>query len=260
MAPSHVAILFMAEALSYAVLSVVLGYVLAQGVAFLFAGTGLLRGITVNYSSLSGVLAMAMVMAVVLLSSIYPARVASSIAIPDVETSWKLSRPQGNRLIAQLPFLLKFREVPGAAGFLFEYVRVHQEISHGVFSVDDLNLWSGREQDPAFGPLEIRPEVSMDFTAWLAPFDLGIMQEVHILFHPSENQPGYARVRLVILRRSGENQTWWRLNQRFVNRIRKQLLVWRSLDPDSRASFGLQGPEVRNPSSAQALETTHDTA
>jgi len=68
LAPSHVSFLFIAEALAFAVLSVVFGYLLAQTTAKLFAETALWSGITVNYSSLAGVAAMVLVIAVVLLS------------------------------------------------------------------------------------------------------------------------------------------------------------------------------------------------
>jgi hypothetical protein len=49
LAPVHVSFLFIAEALAFAVLSVVLGYLLAQTCAGLFATTSLWQGITVNY-------------------------------------------------------------------------------------------------------------------------------------------------------------------------------------------------------------------
>jgi len=54
LAPSHVSFLFIAEALAFAVISVVLGYLLAQTTARLFASTSLWTGITVNYSSIAG--------------------------------------------------------------------------------------------------------------------------------------------------------------------------------------------------------------
>ncbi|MDH3852574.1 MAG: peptide ABC transporter permease, partial [Deltaproteobacteria bacterium] len=77
LAPVHVSFLFIAEALAFAVLSVVLGYLLAQTCAGLFATTSLWQGITVNYSSLAGVAAMILVIMVVLISVIYPSRVAA---------------------------------------------------------------------------------------------------------------------------------------------------------------------------------------
>ena len=68
LAPSHVSFLFIAEAMALAVLSVVLGYLLAQTAAKLFAETSLWAGITVNYSSMAGVAAMILVIIVVLIS------------------------------------------------------------------------------------------------------------------------------------------------------------------------------------------------
>ena len=64
LAPSHVSFLFIAEAMAFAVLSVVFGYLLAQISAKLFAETSLWSGITVNYSSMSGVAAMILVIVV----------------------------------------------------------------------------------------------------------------------------------------------------------------------------------------------------
>jgi cell division protein FtsX len=93
LAPFHVSFLFIAEALAFAVLSVVLGYLLAQTCAVVFATTSLWQGITVNYSSLAGVAAMILVIMVVLISVIYPSRVAAAIAIPDVTRAWTLPEP-----------------------------------------------------------------------------------------------------------------------------------------------------------------------
>jgi cell division protein FtsX len=93
LAPFHVSFLFIAEALAFAVLSVVLGYLLAQTCAVVFATTSLWQGITVNYSSLAGVAAMILVIMVVLISVIYPSRVAAAIAIPDATRAWTLPEP-----------------------------------------------------------------------------------------------------------------------------------------------------------------------
>ena len=98
LAPSHVSFLFIAEALAFAVLSVVLGYVLAQTSAGLLAETSLWKGITVNYSSTAGVAAMVLVMGVVLLSVIYPSKLASNIAIPDVNRSWTMPETRGDTM------------------------------------------------------------------------------------------------------------------------------------------------------------------
>ncbi len=230
MAPLHVSILFIAEALSYAVLSVVLGYVFAQAFATLFAGTWVLRGITVNYSSLAGVAAMVMVMGVVIVSAIYPSQVAAKIAIPDVEKSWRLSISKGDHMVIDLPFLMKLGEEISAAGYLFDYLSAHREISHDVFTADELVVNDPMPQKEG-GPMAV---FSIDFRAWVAPFDLGLMQDVTLIFRESASHPGYVAIKMEITRRAGEHNAWWRANQRFVNRIRKQLMVWRSLDGEQK--------------------------
>jgi len=240
MAPSHVSILFIAEAMAYAVLSVVLGYVLAQVIATGFAGTAFFQGITVNYSSLSGVFAMVLVMIVVLLSSIYPSRMASSIAIPDVEKAWKMSIPEGNHINVMLPFLMKTGEETSAGGFLYDFFSSHQEISHGVFSVEDIRVEDSGVPAAIEGDLDrdrLPKGFSINFKAWLAPFDLGVMQDVRIRFRRSSSQKGYMEISMALYRHSGELNTWWRVNRRFVNLTRKQLLIWRSLDGESARSY-----------------------
>ncbi|MCD4722982.1 MAG: M28 family peptidase, partial [Desulfobacula sp.] len=232
MAPSHVSIIFIAEALSYAVLSVVLGYILAQVMVKVFAGTALLNGITVNYSSLGGVFAMAMVMLVVILSSIYPSRIAASIAIPDVEKSWELAKAKGDVMDIELPFLIKTSEIMSVTGYLYQFLETHQEISQGIFSVDNLELSSDQN------------DLNICFTAWLAPFDLGIMQDISIVFNPSQYYEGYREIHMNIMRKSGEQNTWWRVNKRFVNLMRKQLLIWRSMDRDEKEGYMLKETNI----------------
>jgi len=74
LAPTHVAFLFIAEALAFGIISSVMGYLAAQ-IRRPFPGRNLDVGrVTANYSSLAGVGAMNTVMVVVLLSVIYPSR------------------------------------------------------------------------------------------------------------------------------------------------------------------------------------------
>ncbi len=228
MAPSHVSIIFIAEALAYAVLSVVLGYILAQVIVKVFAGTALLNGLTVNYSSLGGVFAMALVMLVVLLSSIYPSKVAASIAIPDVEKSWEMAKAEGDKLNIDLPFLIKDQEAYSVGGFLYDLFDTHQGVSHGIFSVG--NLYAEPIEEKAKNDPDARSDFNIGFTAWLAPFDLGVMQQVEFKVKPSDIFDHYMDIQMVIKRSSGEQNTWWRVNKRFVNLIRKQLLIWRSME------------------------------
>ena len=233
LAPSHVSFLFIAEAMAFAVLSVVMGYILAQVSASLFAGTALWSGITVNYSSLAGVASMILVIMVVLISVIYPSRVAASIAIPDVNRSWSLPEVNDNKIELALPFLVKYHEHDSIAGFLADYFRGHQDVSHGIFSTDEIIT----EPVPGSTALNGRACIQLKARVWLAPFDFGIMQLVQIVFCPSEENEGFLEIHVFMIRETGEANAWKRINKAFINALRKQLLIWRSLDDDTRDEF-----------------------
>jgi len=72
---------------------------------------------------------------------------------------------------------------------------------------------------------------------WLAPFDFGIMQHVEIFFNPSGENPGFLEINVTINRKTGEINAWRRLNKAFLHDLRKQLLMWRSLDESAKNDF-----------------------
>lgn len=251
LAPSHVSFLFIAEALALAVISVVLGYLLAQVSAYLFAETSLWAGLTVNYSSMAGVAAMLLVIGVVLLSVIYPSRVAAKIAIPDVNANFSLPRAVDNRITITLPFFMKYEEHDSIGGFIFTYFTSHQDVSHGLFSTGPVSLVSSccnieemralienAEQPHTMYCTYIRTKV------WLAPFDFGIMQWVDVQFCPVKDNTDYLEIKVTIERRSGEESLWQRINTSFLHDLRKQLLVWRSIDEASHMHFTCQFKEI----------------
>ncbi len=237
LAPSHVGFLFIAEAMALAVISVVLGYMVAQISAAFLATTPLWAGITVNYSSGAGIAAMVLVITVVLLSVLYPARVAARIAIPDVNRTFKLPPPVDNTIQVTLPFLMKFREHESIGGFIYDYLTSHRDVSHGVFStgpveivfscstVDEIHKMIAESDAPNdLRCLHIRANV------WLAPFDFGIMQTVDIQFCPALEGEEFLEIKITLHRQSGESAVWQRISTLFLHEVRKQLLVWRSFD------------------------------
>ena len=237
LAPSHVGFLFVAEAMALAVISVVIGYLVAQISAAFLAATPLWAGITVNYSSGAGVAAMVLVISVVLVSVLYPARVAARIAIPDVNRTFKLPQPVDNKIQVTLPFLMKYREYESIGGFIYEYLASHRDVSHGIFStgsvevlfscstVDKIHKMVAESDSPGdLRCLHIRANV------WLAPFDFGIMQTVDIQFCPALEGEEFLEIKITLQRQSGESGVWQRINTSFLHEVRKQLLVWRSFD------------------------------
>jgi hypothetical protein len=246
LAPSHVSFLFVAEAMAFAVLSVVFGYLLAQISAKFLAETALWSGVTVNYSSMAGVLAMVLVIVVVLVSVIYPSKVAGEIAIPDVNRSWTLPAARDNMLELTLPFLMTYREHRSVGGYLFDYFEGHQDVSHGMFSTADIQFSfvcadpPGLAKEPYDCPedqCEYDQCLQIKSRVWLAPFDFGIMQTVDFLFEPAEDESGFLEIKVQLMRESGEANAWRRINKTFLHDIRRQLLVWRSFDDPTKEKY-----------------------
>lgn len=246
LAPSHVSFLFIAEAMALAVISVVLGYLLAQTSAKLFAETALWSGITVNYSSWSGVAAMLLVIIVVLVSVLYPSKVAGEIAIPDVNRAWTLPRAVGNTLEVTLPFYMSYAEHRSIGGFLLEYFQGHQDVSHGLFSTGDIEFGFSCQTAPGIkGEADDCPEQACEYDAclqvrasvWLAPFDFGINQKVDLQFCPAADEPGFLEIKIHLTRESGEANAWHRINKGFLHNIRKQLLLWRSFELPTKEHY-----------------------
>ena len=267
LAPSHVSFLFIAEALALAVISVVLGYLFAQVSASLFADTAMWAGLTVNYSSMAGVAAMLLVIGVVLLSVIYPSKVAAKIAIPDVNANFSLPQPKNNRITVTLPFFVKYAEHDSLAGFIYTYFKSHQDVSHGLFSTGPVELVFSccniEEMQRLIEKHEKPHEMHCTYLrskVWLAPFDFGIMQWVDIQFCPVEGDSQYLEIQATMERRSGEEQLWQRINTSFLHDLRKQLLVWRSIDDASHVHFAelYQGIATQNQATDSLGTINHD--
>src|SRR5204863_2051956 len=77
-------------------------------------------------------------------------------------------------------------------------------------------------------------------TAWLAPFDLGVSQKVNIETVPTSMADVYD-IRLIIDRESGDISNWKRVNRRFLNTLRKQFLIWRTLKQAERERYLKEG-------------------
>ncbi len=139
LAPIHIAALFIAEAIVYAVLGSISGYLIAQIVAKVITATGALPGITLNYSSSSAVIATLIVMLTVLLSTLYPAWAASRLSQPD-ERKAELGEPVGDLWRLEFPFTVSGLQSLGMAQFLADYFESHTDTSVGKFYTDKITF------------------------------------------------------------------------------------------------------------------------
>jgi len=230
LAPVHIGALFVAEAFVVAIVGVVLGYLLAQTVAAVLLSSGTLAGLSLNYSSSAAVGACLIVITAVMLSTIYPAKRASALAVPDVTRRWILPQPQGDRLEFDFPFTVGKADLVGMFAYLADLFRAYRDSSIGSFATDHVVL-SRTDQG-----------VAITFTCWLAPYDLGISQDVRMETIPME-VPGLNRIRVSLIRRSGEAVSWHRQNRSFLTALRKRFLVWRMFGADRKARYARQGEE-----------------
>ena len=231
LAPLHIGSLFMAESAVFATIAVILGYVLGQTTSFLLTANNLLEGFSLNYSSISAVVSAAAIMALVLLSTIYPARKASQLSVPDVERIWRLPEPDGDHFHIKFPFTIGGEQAYGINMFLLEYFRDHANQSVGDFFAQDSSL--GMEK------IEGADVIRFDSQVWIAPFDFGISQSLSLYTVPTDEE-GIFAPEMHLYRKSGEPAAWARMNHRFLRLARQQFLLWRILSSEERQFFAAQ--------------------
>jgi hypothetical protein len=222
--PAHVAGLFFAEASVYAVVGGMGGYLLGQVVAKatgVMAEYGLVSVPSMNFSSTNAIVTIFIVMCTVLLSTIYPAMKASKSANPGIQRQWKIGDPKGDVYDIKFPFTVSAYDLTGIVSFLEEHFNNYRDAAVGVFTTIHCEVIRQAPGDM----LGIRTHVA------LAPFDLGIEQTLIMLSQPSDVE-GIDEVRVIMKRESGAYNDWRRANRVFINDLRKQFLIWRSLDTE----------------------------
>ncbi|MDR3690561.1 MAG: FtsX-like permease family protein [Fimbriimonas sp.] len=232
LAPNHIAMLFFAESLVYGVLGAVIGYFVAQTSAKIIVSTGALPGLTLNFSSTSAVMSATIVMAVVLASTIYPARKASEIAAPAMNEEVFETEPDGDLWDLPLPFSINATEAGPLIRFLGEWLKAYEEYTIGDFVTANTKT---EAETPADGTGTI---FRVSTVAWLAPYDLGISQTLLLTASPAQ-VPGVYLLDLKLGRIAGDPENWPIVNQRFLANLRKQFLTWRTLGPELRRKYSV---------------------
>jgi len=220
LAPRHVAMLFFAEAMVYALIGGLGGYLTAQvtmKVLSVLAEHGLAVMPDMNVSSTNTIVAILIVMCTVLASAIYPAMKASRSANPGLMRSWKVPTPDGDLLNLVFPFTVSEYDLTGIVSFLKQHFDGHSESGLGRFISHETRLL--REGDGQLG---------LDAELALAPYDLGVSQSFALRSRPSSIE-GIDEINILLHRRSGQPGDWKRLNKTFLDDLRQQFLLWRAL-------------------------------
>ncbi|GEM_PF-3590878 len=222
LAPSHVGMLFLAEAAALGTLGVVFGYIFGQGLATVLSWAHLMGGTDLNYSSMSAIVTMGLVLAIVMASSLWPARAATRVATPSLKRDWKLPKPEGDTLRVELPFTVNETAARGVCAFLQEFLITTSQAGTGRFTADHIKAFV--DQTPE-GPLR-----GLACRVWLAPYDLGVIQALWLGIYPTSEKNVF-EVKLMLVREAGSPTTWYRLNRPFLVEVRKQFLLWRAVPP-----------------------------
>jgi hypothetical protein len=224
LAPRHVATLFLAESIVYSLIGGLGGYLLAQSVLkvlSVMAEYGWVRVPEMNMSSTNTIITILIVMLTVLISAIYPAVKASRSANPGLMRSWKPPLPKGNIMDMVFPFTVSEYDITGVVSFLKEHFDNHSDTGLGRFMAMETAIFKDKS-----GMMGLHSRLA------LAPFDLGV-SEVFRLMSVSSEIPGIDVVRIRIERISGQTGDWQRLNKVFLDDLRQQFLLWRSLPQET---------------------------
>jgi hypothetical protein len=271
LAPVHIGALFLAESSVFAVVGAMMGYLVGQGVSFVLINflPGLMEGISLNYSSISAVWSALMVIAVVLASTAYPARMAGKLSVPDETRKMRIPKPTSDVWEIWFPFTVSSREALGVMSYLREYFVANDEDSVGAFTADNMRFYteygdygggpeSGAEgareeeaDEAASAPrsagsadAEGHENIVLEADVWVAPLDMGISQRVKIASVPDEEEPDITYLFFTITRKSGEFATWHRMNLGFLKDLRKQLLIWRLVAEEEKERLLKEGEEI----------------
>lgn len=169
-----------------------------------------------------------MAMIAVIMASAYPFLKASKLVTPSLERKWKAGHPSGDKWVMPLPFRLPAEEIGGLFMFLKEYFEAHSQEGVGHFIL---------RKGPAILETEAsgRKALVMESHVSLAPYEQGVNQKVTLTAFLAP-EGGYS-FEMEIRRLTGSYSVWRRLNYRFMDGVRKQFLIWRSLPPSQRQKY-----------------------
>lgn len=236
LAPVHISALFLAESCVYATMGSIIGYLLGQVIARMIVRFNIWTDLSVNYSSTSAVVTTLVVVATVILSTLFPAKKAAEISVPDETRKLKLPKPVGDEWVFDFPFTVSKAEAVALNLFLYDYFRAHDEDSIGRFCADQTQFSMVEEAG--------QPIYSLNSLVWIAPLDMGISQRVQIETREAPDDAKVDVLRFHIHRESGEVDTWRRMNTGFFRDLRKQLLIWRLVEAGYKRELTVRGYEL----------------
>jgi len=215
LSPVGVATLFVSEVAIHAVVGSVLGYFVGLTLNMLFNVAGLLPSyFLLNYSSVSIVIALCSIVVTVLASVAYPFARVAKLVTPSLERRWRIpTKPSGDEWDIPLPYIASSSDdVRGILEYVHEYFDGRGRETR-IAIVREL-------EEPSHKDMQIR------LTASLLPLETHV--NMIVTFFATKKKEKY-HLSLSLRKLTGEQTAWRTLSYFFVDEIRKQVLLWRSL-------------------------------
>jgi hypothetical protein len=220
--PTHIALFFLAESFVYGVIGSVAGYLIGQVLAISLRSLGLVKDINVNFSSLIVIYVIFFTIVLVLLSTLYPARVATRTAVPSGKRKWSLPPHDGQTMNVAFPFIYHPSLIAGVMSYIAEYFNRYTEASMG----EQIAHLTGKSKG---ADAQGRATYHLSYNLALSPYDLGVTQTLDFHAAYDDTVESY-RVAMTIRRVTGQDTNWVTTNRPFLERMRRLLLQWRNLD------------------------------
>jgi ABC-type antimicrobial peptide transport system permease subunit len=235
MSPLNITTMFLAEASVYSVSTAIIGYLLGVGCTAALIHFGLYpASLYPNFSSITILITILIVMIMIYLPAIYPSLLIAKIAVPSLERRWKIPEPKGDVWEISLPFVTtEEHDVFGIFEFISEYLQTYSLGGGTTFSLEEIDFIRGKSSKEV-------PLMAIASKIRLAPFELGIIEDCLFVAQYKDNQYSFI---IHMTRREGYRPSWITSNKLFIDALRKQVLIWRIISPSERERYISKGYE-----------------
>ena len=227
LSPKHVSTLYLAESCVYGVCGVVFGVFMGLIIGVITRDVDM--GLNVNYASVSTILMGIFVMAIVIVATLIPANLAARLSTPSGAGKWQFKTSGDDEIELRLPFTMTRSNGLGIFAFLYEYLDGHWESTSADFRCTELRGDLSKQDS-------VRPVLTITGKIWLAPYDMRVSQDIRILLSQMHNDTLF-EVFFFARRLTGELNAWERANYVFIDLLRKQFLIFRTLDESQKKTY-----------------------
>ncbi len=211
------------ESIIYILIGSLFGYFSGYIINTFLTYLGLLpRYFPFNYASMSILFSMLLVFGTMMVTSIFPARLAAKMVTPSLKRRWEFpTQPKGDRWEIPLPFRINTqKEALGILYFLKEYFAMggKEGRMYVINRVEDV----------------LDEELKLEMDVQHAPFEGGLTSHVVVQAQPEEKDYVF---HIYLKMTTGIKHMWVSSSYYFVDVLRKQYILWRSLPPMERDKY-----------------------